>query len=272
MPVFASAVVYLGLIATGVGAILVLRPPAFLGIRHRRAALVVVAIGVLIVVVGMALPTRTSRVEAVVTRLDYFTPAYQFSEVHTTRITAPKARVYRAIKAVTADEISFFRALTSIRRFGRPGPESILNAPEKMPLLDVATQTSFLLLAEQPEREIVVGTLVAAPEGWGPPAHPTPEGFRAIRRPGFALAAMNFRVEEEVPGVCIVTTETRVYATDASTCRRFAVYWRVIYPGSAVIRRMWLDAIKRRAESPPAEADSVAAGAVSYARSREEHS
>ncbi len=29
---------------------------------------------------------------------------------------------------------------------------------------------------------------------------------------------------------------------------RFAIYWRVIYPGSALIRRMWLDAIRRRAE------------------------
>ncbi|HYW41393.1 MAG TPA: hypothetical protein VE959_00970 [Bryobacteraceae bacterium] len=28
----------------------------------------------------------------------------------------------------------------------------------------------------------------------------------------------------------------------------FAAYWRMIYPGSALIRRMWLRAIKRRAE------------------------
>jgi len=30
---------------------------------------------------------------------------------------------------------------------------------------------------------------------------------------------------------------------------RFAAYWRVIYPGSALIRVMWLRAIKQRAEA-----------------------
>jgi hypothetical protein len=60
---------------------------------------------------------------------------------------------------------------------------------------------------------------------------------------------MNFRIEDAGPTACTLTTETRVYATDASTRRRFAGYWRVIYPGSALIRRMWLRAIARRAES-----------------------
>ncbi|MBV8202739.1 MAG: hypothetical protein JOZ15_19150, partial [Acidobacteria bacterium] len=51
-------------------------------------------------------------------------------------------------------------------------------------------------------------------------------------------------------GACVVTTETRVNATDAATRRRFAAYWRVIYPGSSLIRSMWLRAIRRRAEAP----------------------
>ena len=47
-------------------------------------------------------------------------------------------------------------------------------------------------------------------------------------------------------------TGGRVHATDASARRRFAAYWRVIYPGSALIRRMWLRAIRVRAEASPA--------------------
>jgi hypothetical protein len=42
-----------------------------------------------------------------------------------------------------------------------------------------------------------------------------------------------------------------VHATDDSARRKFARYWRVIYPGSALIRRMWLRAIKLRAERTP---------------------
>jgi len=64
----------------------------------------------------------------------------------------------------------------------------------------------------------------------------------------FASATINFRIEDAGPAACTLTTETRVYATDASTRRRFALYWRVIYPGSALIRRMWLRAVARRAK------------------------
>jgi hypothetical protein len=74
-----------------------------------------------------------------------------------------------------------------------------------------------------------------------PTDKPTPDGFKALfvtaNPPGFAAATMNFRIEDAGPMACTLTTETRVYATDASTRRRFARYWRVIYPGSALIRR-----------------------------------
>jgi hypothetical protein len=59
---------------------------------------------------------------------------------------------------------------------------------------------------------------------------------------------MNFRLRDEGGGWVRLTTETRVFALDASARKRFAAYWRVIFPGSAFIRRMWLDAVKRRAE------------------------
>jgi len=61
---------------------------------------------------------------------------------------------------------------------------------------------------------------------------------------------MNFLIEQRGAG-CVVTTETRVQATDARTERRFRLYWTLIYPGSTLIRRMWLRAIQRRAEVRP---------------------
>ena len=70
---------------------------------------------------------------------------------------------------------------------------------------------------------------------------------RQLDRPlQFAIAGMNFLVTPDGRGGSIVTTETRVYANSDSARRRFAAYWRVIYPGSALIRRMWLRAIARR--------------------------
>jgi hypothetical protein len=246
-----TVVVYLGFGAAFLGVVSLLRPLAFLSIRSRRMALLLVALGIVVVLIGAWLPAPDERVTDPHTHLDEFVPDYQFSEFHSTRVKASREQAYRAIKAVTAEEITFFHTLVWIRRFGRPGPESILNPPQGQPLLDVATRTSFIVLAEEPNREIVVGTLVAAPEGWRPSGRGTPADFKALHKPGFALAAMNFRLEdaEGEPGETIVTTETRVFATDASARRRFAPYWRVIYPGSALIRRMWLRAIRNRAES-----------------------
>lgn len=179
--------------------------------------------------------------------LDAFVPVYQFSEKHRIHVDAPPARVFVAIKQVTAREILFFRTLTWIRRFGRAGPESILNAPEHLPLLDVAVRGGFIALSETANREVVVGTILTAPRGMQ--FERTPAAFRAMEQPGIAKAGMNFLIEPDGSGGCVVTTETRVVATDASTRRAFAVYWLVIYPGSALIRRMWLRAVKRRAEA-----------------------
>jgi hypothetical protein len=246
-----SLFVYVGLLTSLLGTISLVRPLRFLGVASRGRAAWLLAAGTLVIILATAWPAPETRVAAEQSQLDHFVPVYQFHEFHSIRVAAPKERVYRAIKEVTANEILLFRTLTWIRRFGRPGPESILNAPEQMPLLEVATRTSFLQLAEEPGREIVLGTLVATPALWLPKADPTPEDFRGLHASGFALAAMNFQVEDEGPGTCLVKTETRVYATDAATSRRFARYWRLIYPGSALIRRIWLRAVRRRAEAAP---------------------
>ncbi|MGH2490814.1 MAG: hypothetical protein ACRDF9_04840 [Candidatus Limnocylindria bacterium] len=179
--------------------------------------------------------------------LDRVTPAFQFRERHSTSVNSTPDRLYRAIRAVTASEILLFRTLTWLRRFGRPGPESVLNAPERLPLMDVATRTSFVTLAEGP-REIVVGTVVIAPSGAARPS--TASAFLELAgREGYALATMNFAIDPRSDGICQLTTETRVYATDEVSRRRFAAYWRLIDLGSAFIRVMWLRAIKRRAEA-----------------------
>jgi len=170
-------------------------------------------------------------------------------------VNAPPERAFEAIRAVTAGEIPLFRALTWIRRLGRSGSEGILQAPEQLPLLDVATRNSFLLLAQESGRELVIGTIVLAPPGTRITSRDA-EAFKALTQPGFAKATMNFLIEPMGSGRSLITTETRVFATDASSRRRFAAYWRVIYPGSALIRRMWLRAIKLRAEQAKAEISS----------------
>jgi hypothetical protein len=251
MNLIGTILVYAAIAAMLLGCVSVVRPLTFLGITSRPFGFLVLLCGAVGFLIGVNLPVPEKNITARASMLDDFVPAYQFVEFHKVRIKAPRERVSAAIRDVTVNEIALFRTLTWIRRFGRPGPESILNPPPHEPILAVATRTGFMNLAEVPDHEIVLGTLVAAPPGWRPnkDKKPTPEDFKALRAPGFALAAINFRIENATNGEMLLTTETRVYATDASTRKKFAAYWRVIYPGSALIRVMWLRAIRRRAES-----------------------
>jgi hypothetical protein len=247
---FGSAVVYSGFVITAAGLILFVKPVDRLHVSSRSQALAIVGIGVLLAGIGLTLPARESRVTRAETRLDEFMPVWQFNERHTIRIDAPHARVFEAIRNVRANEISLFNALTWIRRGGRSLPESILNAGDTVPLLDVATRSGFVYLADDAPKEVVIGTVVMHPPRARAPL--TPETFKTSLPPGFALAAMNFAVAPDGPNSSLVSTETRVFANSPVVRRRFARYWRVIYPGSALIRLMWLRAVKRRAMTPGA--------------------
>jgi hypothetical protein len=243
--VFSSAIVYSGLVVTTAGLILFIKPIERLHVDSRSQALLIAGIGAILVGVGLTLPARESRITTAETRLDEFVPVWQFNERHTIRIAAPPARAFEAIKSVRADEISLFNALTWIRRGGRELPESILNAGDSAPLLDVATRGGFIYLADEVPREVVVGTVVFAPRGGRGVLKP--HTFKSRLAPGFVLAAMNFLVTPDGPNGSLVSTETRVFANSSYARRRFAGYWRTIYPGSALIRVMWLRAVRRRA-------------------------
>jgi hypothetical protein len=189
-----------------------------------------------------------------VTALDRFLPVFQFHERHEREIAASQETVFAAVKAVTAGEIRFLTTLAFIRRLGRAEPRGMLAPPPHEPILKVATETSFVLLEETSGIEIVFGTAVIRPPGVR--RHRTPDEFRALQGPGMALAAMNFLIVPGARGGVILSTETRIFASDPKARRSFRNYWLLIYPGSAFIRRMWLRAIERRAlKSDPGRQD-----------------
>ena len=73
--------------------------------------------------------------------------------------------------------------------------------------------------------------------------------FASFDEPGFAKVTMHFAAEPVEEG-CEVVTETRIHLTDEDARRAFARYWFVVRRGSDLIRRDWLRAARRRAESP----------------------
>jgi len=243
--VLGSAIVYSGGVIVCAGLLAFVRPLHTPLLATRGRGLGLAAAGLAVSIGGLLLPAFDSRARQAATRLDEFAPVWQFHEVHTLRIAAPPERVFEAIRQVRADEILLFRTLTWIRRAGRPAPPGILNAASNQPLLDVATSSGFIWLAADAPREMVVGAVVGRPRGVRVLA--TAELIKAPPA-GFAVGTMNFLVTSDSAGGSVVSTETRVATGDAAARQRFAAYWRVIYPGSALIRRMWLRAIARRTE------------------------
>jgi len=241
-----SILAYLGLCCLLASAVAAIRP-RLVRLRSRRQVLPILAAGVVLASVGAWWPHGMRRATQGTLLAEYL-PQSQFGEFHSTVVRASPDEVFRAIRSVTADEIRFFRVLTWIRSPRLPGkasPEDILAPDWQAPILDVALRGGFVLLGQIPE-EMVIGTVVCC----GPSPVETAEDFLALTGPGYARAAMNFRVESAGAGTSRVITETRVFGTDRESVRVFARYWRAIFPGSAILRLTWLRAIKAKAERP----------------------
>jgi len=250
-----SALFYTGVVTAAAGLLSLIRPLRWLGIRTRGRGAWVVAAGAALALGAMLLPDATRTTEARDTLIDRWLPEWQFGEYHERRVRASPRQVFAAIRSVRSSDIFLFRTLTFIRNPSRSGQgEHILNPPAEKPILDVALAGGFVLLGEDADKELLLGTVVMAPpeivraarQGKTPSLDP--ELFGTLGRPGFARAVMNFRVIPESDGWSRVTTETRVHALDRETQRRFARYWRAIYPGSWIIRRSWLRAVDARIE------------------------
>jgi hypothetical protein len=75
-----------------------------------------------------------------------------------------------------------------------------------------------------------------------------PERFREDLPVGLAQAAWNFEVTATPPGATL-TTETRVRCADPATLRHFRRYWRLVAPGSGLIRHATLRQVRREARA-----------------------
>ena len=182
--------------------------------------------------------------------LDKFVPEYDFGEVHSTRLSAPTEHALEEIKLVKLGEMPLVRLLFAVRSIpARLARKRSLPSDKAKPLYGQMLDFGFVLLAEEPGRELVfgsIGQMFKASSGLTPAFRDVGE-FVAFGEPGYAKVAMTFSVGR-VDGSTELRTETRVLATDAASRQRFGRYWRLVRPGSALIRRSWLGAAKRRAE------------------------
>ena len=106
-----------------------------------------------------------------------------------------------------------------------------------------------MLLDERPGEQVVLGAAGRfwRPRGDGIDRLGDPQEFRDYDRPGSVRAAWDFVLRPTAGGRTRLSTETRIAGTDADGTRVFRRYWRLVYPGSALIRLDILRAVARRA-------------------------
>jgi hypothetical protein len=176
--------------------------------------------------------------------LDDFLPRYDVNESHSISTRAAPAAVMAAIRALTPREVPVLVALMAVRSV--PALLRRRRLPARGPLLDGFRKSGFVQLSETPD-ELVLGGVGRFWQPSGGLRRIDAAEFAGFAEPGWAKAAFNLQVER-VGTRTVLSTETRIATTDERARRSFARYWRLIHPGSALIRIAWLRAIRRRAE------------------------
>jgi hypothetical protein len=189
--------------------------------------------------------------------LDAFIAAPDFSERHQRTVRAPADAAWAAALAVTPAEIRPLVPLMALRSLPQ-----VLAGRRRTPLvdgdaslLDVFEREGFVELHRDAEATAgrAVAIYGAAGRFWsltdGAPAPLVDaRGFAGHEAAGTVKVAFSLEVEER-GAVTVVTTETRIVATDPAARRAFGRYWLVIRGPSGLIRRSWLAAIDRRARA-----------------------
>lgn len=177
--------------------------------------------------------------------IDELMPRYDVVERHEINIAAPAGVVYRCAREVDLGRLPISMALLTLRMIPHLMTGTV--RPSRRMTLDQMIAAGFVMLAERAPHEFVLGVVgrfwlpasgivrVSAPQ------------FRGYAAPGHARAVLAFRVDS-TNGECRLRTETRVDCVDSAARRRFRLYWVVVGPFSALIRREMLRAIRHDAE------------------------
>jgi hypothetical protein len=159
-------------------------------------------------------------------------PVYHHRERHSLHVDATPEAALAAARETQLDDVPLVAVLFRLRGLGAAGGGPIWSSMQAR---------GFRL--HDPETLVLVG------RPWSPSGGiRAVEDFARFDEPGYAKLGLDLRALPEGAGARL-ETETRIFLTDAAARRRFALYWLTVRPFSGLVRRLWLRAAKRRAES-----------------------
>jgi hypothetical protein len=179
--------------------------------------------------------------------LDDVIPEPQHRSRHSRVVGAPSEVVWDELHAVTMSALPLGRTLEAVRLLPARLSGRLHQPLAGRSFLDVTPIP--VLFSERPCVVVSAGLSQAwRLLGGSTPPRLDAADLRCWWQPGWIKVGMEFRLEPTPLGT-LLSTETRVVATDARTRRAFATYWFLIRPGSGAIRRELLRVVARRSES-----------------------
>lgn len=178
--------------------------------------------------------------------LDRFMPAFDVAERHRTFIAAPAATTFAAACEQDLDASPITRAIFRTRQLVLRGEEDRTERPHG--LVEMTKSLGWGVLAQVPDREIVMGAVTQPWEANVVFRPLPPERFAAFDEPGYVKIVWTLRVHPAGSRHSVFSTETRATTTDAFARAKFRWYWSAFSPGIWTIRRLSLGPLRREAE------------------------
>ena len=191
--------------------------------------------------------------------LDEFMPVYEVAERHEIRVEAPAEHTFAAARDMDVNRSPLVRAIFAVRTL----PSRLRGhapSPSSTPLLAETLALGWRVLAERPDREVVVG---AVTQPWKADVRfrgVDPDAFAGFAEPGYAKIVWTLEALPLGATASRFRTQTRVATTDARSRELFRRYWAVFSPGILLIRRQSLKLVKDEAERRYRAAPLVAVG------------
>jgi len=178
--------------------------------------------------------------------LDVFMPEYDVSERHHIGVAAPADVTFGTLMDMNLADSLVVRAIFK-------GREILLGAepddkPKAHTLVEMTKELGWVVLAEMPGHEIVMGAVTRPWEAnvvfRGIPG----EQFAAFNEPDYVKIVWTLCADAVSPYSSIARSETRAIATDADARRKFRWYWSRFSAGIGLIREMSMRMVKKEAE------------------------
>jgi hypothetical protein len=186
------------------------------------------------------------------TALDRLIPKPALREIDCVELAVNAERAWRAVRELDLAQSTLVQTLFGIRTL----PDRLkANNPQLRVRLDTSpNRPGFQILAENPPHEVVVGAIGKVWRPVIPFVHMADAAaFAAFSEHEYIKVAWALRIFPEGECTSLVEFELRVAATDETAWKKFTRYFRLIGPGSHLIRRVLLAQLQRELGTPESE-------------------